>query len=54
MKHDHTIDDWGVFKDCLFKFGLNFADLKVWTFTFVVTPLFAFTDKSEWVAELAN
>ena len=45
MKHDHTIDDWGVFKDCLFKFASNFIDVKVWTFTFVVTPLFAFTEK---------
>lgn len=45
MKHDHTIDDWGVFKDCLLKFGLNFADLKVWTFTFVFTPIVAFTEK---------
>jgi phage-related holin len=45
MKADHTIDDWGVFKDCAVKFASNFIDVKVWTFTFVITPLFAFTEK---------
>lgn len=45
MKADHTIDDWGVFKDCAIKFASNFIDIKVWTFTFVITPLFAFTEK---------
>ena len=45
MRYDHNIDDWGVFKDCLFKFASNFIDVKVWMFTFVVTPLFAFTEK---------
>jgi len=45
MKADHTIDDWGVFKDCAVKFASNFIDIKVWTFTFVITPLFAFTEK---------
>ena len=45
MKADHTIDDWGVFKDCAIKFASNFIDVKVWTFTFVITPLFAFTEK---------
>lgn len=45
MKADHTIDDWGVFKDVALKFSANFIDIKVWTFTFVITPLFAFTEK---------
>jgi phage-related holin len=45
MKAVHTIDDWGVFKDCAVKFASNFIDVKVWTFTFVITPLFAFTEK---------
>jgi phage-related holin len=45
MKADHTIDDWGVFKDCAVKFASNLIDVKVWTFTFVITPLFAFTEK---------
>ena len=45
MKADHTIDDWGVFKDVALKFSANFADLKIWAFTFVITPLFAFTEK---------
>ncbi len=31
MRHDHTIDDWGVFKDCLFKFASNFIDEGVYT-----------------------
>ena len=45
MKADHTIDDWGVFKDVALKFSANFTDVKIWTFTFVITPLFAFTEK---------
>lgn len=45
MKADHTIDDWGVFKDCAVKFGSNFIDTKIWLFTFVVTPIFTFTEK---------
>lgn len=45
MRHDHSIDDWGVFKDCLIRFATNFTDIKVWTFTFVATPLFSFTEK---------
>ena len=45
MKADHTIDDWGVFKDVALKFSANFADVKIWAFTFVITPLFAFTEK---------
>jgi len=45
MKADHTIDDWGVFKDCAVKFGSNFIDTKIWLFTFVVTPVFTFTEK---------
>ena len=45
MKVNHNIDDWGVFKDVALKFAANFADIKVWTFTFVVAPLFSFTEK---------
>lgn len=45
MKADHNIDDWGVFKDVALKFSANFTDVKIWTFTFVITPLFAFTEK---------
>jgi len=45
MNLDHNVDDWGVFKDCAIKFALNFADVKIWTFTFIVTPLFTFTEK---------
>jgi phage-related holin len=45
MKADHTVDDWGVFKDCAVKFGSNFIDTKIWLFTFVVTPIFTFTEK---------
>jgi len=42
---DHTIDDWQVFKSCAVKFGANFTDIKIWVFTFIITPLFAFTEK---------
>ena len=45
MNLDHNVDDWGVFKDVAIKFASNFADVKIWTFTFVVTPLFTFTEK---------
>jgi hypothetical protein len=45
MKANHNIDDWDVFKDVALKFAANFADIKVWTFTFVVAPLFSFTEK---------
>jgi len=42
---DHTIDDWQVFKSCAIKFAGSFLDIKIWVFTFVITPLFAFTEK---------
>lgn len=45
MNLDHNVDDWGVFKDVAIKFASNFADVKIWTFTFIVTPLFTFTEK---------
>jgi hypothetical protein len=45
MKTNHNIDDWDVFKDVALKFAANFGDIKVWTFTFVVAPLFSFTEK---------
>ena len=45
MSLDHNIDDWGVFKDVALKFAANFADVKVWAFTFIVAPLFSFTEK---------
>ena len=42
---DHTIDDWQVFKSCTIKFAASFTDIKIWVFTFVITPMFAFTEK---------
>jgi len=45
MNLNHNVDDWGVFKDVAIKFASNFADVKIWTFTFIVTPLFTFTEK---------
>ena len=45
MNLNHNIDDWAVFKDCATKFMTSFIDVKIWAFTFVITPLFAFTEK---------
>jgi len=45
MNLNHNIDDWAVFKDCATKFIISFLDVKIWAFTFVITPLFAFTEK---------
>ena len=42
---EHNIDDWHVFKSCAIKFAANFTDIKIWVFTFIITPLFAFTEK---------
>lgn len=41
----HNIDDWSVFRDCAVKFASNFIDTKIWLFTFVLTPIFTFTQK---------
>jgi len=45
MNLNHNIDDWQVFKSCAIKFATSFTDIKIWVFTFVITPLFAFTEK---------
>jgi len=45
MKANHNIDDWDVFKECAVKFASNFSDIKIWTFTFIITPIVAFTEK---------
>jgi toxin secretion/phage lysis holin len=45
MNRGHNIDDWEVFRDCAVKFASNFVDIKIWAVTFVVAPLFTFTEK---------
>jgi len=45
MNLNHNIDDWAVFKDCTAKFTSSFLDVKIWAFTFVLTPIFTFTEK---------
>lgn len=41
---NHNSGDWAVFKSVFTKFSSNFAELKVWAFTFVATPLFQVTE----------
>jgi len=45
MKTNHTVGDFVMFKECAIKFASNFADIKIWAFTFVFTPIVTFTEK---------